>query len=84
MKTRKCEIIGLSREICRICFGANPLGFYVPDSVWDAVVPSELRQKVICFSCFARLADEKLIPWDEQIKFYPVSMNTHLFVKDLP
>ncbi|MBA7622590.1 hypothetical protein ES703_29968 [subsurface metagenome] len=68
----------LSREICKLCFRANPVGFSVPDEIWKDVIPSEHRSKVVCISCFARLADEKLIPWDKQICLYPISMHTHL------
>ena len=67
-----------SREICKICFRANPVGFYVPDEIWEAVVPPSHRSKVVCLWCFVHLADEKLVPWDPKIKFYPVSMNSHL------
>ena len=68
----------MSREICKICWHVNPVGFSVPDAVWEAVVPLQFRSNVLCILCFARLADEKLIPWDEDIKFYPVSLYTHL------
>ena len=68
----------LSREICKICFRANPVGFSVPDEIWKDAIPSRHWDDVVCISCFARLADEKLIPWDEQIELYPVSMRTHI------
>ncbi len=68
----------LSREICKLCFRVNPVGFVVPDETWIAVTPPEYRSKVVCISCFAHLADEKLIPWDNQIQLYPVSMRTHI------
>lgn len=71
--------MSLSREICKICFRANPVGFYVPDNIWNDVVPSEYRSRVVCISCFTCLADEKLVPWDDNIQFYPVSMHTHLY-----
>lgn len=41
-------------------------------------MPPEHLSSVVCISCFARLADEKLIPWDQDIQLYPVSMHTHL------
>lgn len=28
--------------------------------------------------CFARFADEKLIPWEDHIVFYPVSLASHI------
>jgi len=70
--------MSLSREICQVCFRANPVGFSVPDDVWTDVVPERLRSSVLCISCFARLADEQLVPWDHKIELYPVSLHTHL------
>jgi hypothetical protein len=61
-----------------MCHRANPVGFQVPDSIWREVVPEEYQSGVVCLPCFTRLADEKLVPWDRQIRFYPVSMATHL------
>jgi len=66
-----------SRETCKACYHVNPIGFHVPDDVWLAVVPECLQGRVVCVQCFARLADEKLIPWDRDIEFFPVSMATH-------
>ena len=70
--------MSLSREICRMCWRANPVGFSVPDNVWQDVIPPEHRSHTVCLSCFTRLADEKLVPWDYSIRLYPVSMHTHL------
>ena len=67
-----------SREICKLCYHVNAVGFSVPDEVWAAVVPDHVRDNVVCLSCFTRLADEKLIEWDQEIQFYPVSMTTHV------
>ncbi len=50
----------------------------MPADIWQAVVPTEMQESVVCLTCFTRLADEKCIPWDQQIEFYPVSMATHL------
>ena len=70
--------MSLSREICKICFRANPVGFHVPDEIWNDAIPPEHQSDVVCISCFTRLADEKLIAWDRQIQLYPVSIRTHL------
>jgi len=67
-----------SREICKLCYSVNAIGFTVPDDVWNAVVPAGCRTQIVCLRCFARLADEKLISWDSDISFYPVSLATHL------
>ncbi len=67
-----------SREICKICYHVNPVGFSVPDGIWQAVVPEGFRDKVVCFTCFARLGDERCVEWDREIELFPVSMATHL------
>lgn len=67
-----------SREICKVCYHVNPVGFYVPDEIWRSVVPEALRASVLCLACFARLADEKLIRWEQEIEFFPVSLVSHL------
>lgn len=70
--------VGVSREICRICYQVNAVGFSVPDDVWQSVVPPALQNYVLCLACFTRLADQKLIPWDRRITFYPVSLFSHI------
>lgn len=67
-----------SREICKLCWNENPIGFSVPDEVWEAVVPEHVRDRVVCLSCFTRIADAKRILWDRDIEFFPVSLLTHL------
>lgn len=67
-----------SREICKSCFHINAVGFSVPDEVWKSAVPEQLQNRILCLGCFTRLADEKLIPWDDCIEFWPVSLATHI------
>ena len=66
----------MSREICRSCWRPSPVGFSVPDAAWKAVRHPQLPGDVLCIICFAQLADEKLIQWDREITFYPVSLVT--------
>lgn len=66
-----------SREICKLCWHVNAVGFRVPDDIWRAVVPIGKQNGVICLSCFTRLADEKSVPWDTDIQFFPVSLTSH-------
>lgn len=68
----------LTREICKICYHVNPIGFSVPQEVWSAVNPFGENDSVICLPCFVRIADEKMIQWDKDIQFFPVSLKTHL------
>lgn len=74
----RTEICWNSRELCKLCYHVNAIGFNVPDDIWRAVVPAAMRGSIVCLACFARLGDEKGIAWDQQIEFYPVSMATHL------
>lgn len=66
-----------TREICKLCYHPNRVGFRVPDDVWCAVVPEAVRDSVVCLSCFTRLADEALVRWDREIEFFPVSAVAH-------
>ncbi len=66
-----------SREICKLCYHVNAVGFKVPDSTWRSVVPGRFWDDIVCLSCFTRLGDEKGVPWDERIEFFPVSLETH-------
>lgn len=66
----------MTREICKLCYHVNAVGFSVPDEVWEMVVPPHARNDVVCLSCFTRLADEKRIEWDAEIEFFPVSIIT--------
>lgn len=68
----------MTREICKLCYHVNPIGFRVPDRTWAAIVPEHVRSRVVCLSCFIRLADERGIAWDDEIEFFPVSLATHL------
>lgn len=66
-----------SREICKLCFDIIRVGFHVPNEIWQKVVLRGYEQETICLKCFTRIADEKSIKWDVEIKFYPISFVTH-------
>jgi len=70
--------MGCSREICKICHRVNRVGFWVPPSVWIAVVPKEFSGCVVCLDCFTSLADERVVQWSDDIEFYPVSFVTFI------
>lgn len=67
-----------SRERCGWCGEYSAVGFRVPDEIWAEVVPARFRETIACLRCFTRMADERLVPWDRAIEFYPVSLSTHL------
>lgn len=67
-----------TREIRKICYHVNRVGYSVPDAIWCDVIPEEYHDNVVCLECFTRLADEMLIAWDREIAFWPVSLATSL------
>lgn len=67
-----------TREFCALCHRVSPVGFWVPNHVWREVVHPSRVNDILCPACFIARADEKMIDWDSQIKFFPVSLHTHL------
>ena len=67
-----------TRERCGLCHQISPIGFWVPNDVWRTVVHPHYADSIHCLRCFTDRADEKLVEWDKEIKFYPVSRLTHL------
>lgn len=66
------------REICKRCWRINPLGFSVPDDIWQAAVPEGLRDRVLCILCFDELATGAGVDWTAgPVAFYPVSGVQH-------
>ena len=64
------------REICHLCHEVSRVGFWVPDETWKASVHQSQLNDILCLRCFCRLADERGVEWDKNIKFYPVSWIT--------
>jgi len=64
------------REICSLCHEVSRISFLVPDEVWKLAVHASQQNDIICLRCFARLADERGVEWDKDIKFYPCSRIT--------
>lgn len=78
MNERKCH-----REICSLCHEVSRVGFSVPDKIWKLAVHRSQIEDIICLRCFTRLADERKVEWDKDIKFYPVSQITNLEVQNV-
>lgn len=66
------------REICHLCHRVVAVGFWVPNETWAAVVHHSHMNAIHCLNCFTERADEKLIDWSKEIKFYAVSLRSHL------
>ena len=67
-----------TRERCQMCWRFSPVGFAVPDDIWQASVHPHFQHSPLCIMCFAAGADERGVAWDRQIAFYPVSFRTHM------
>ena len=63
------------RQSCKACGRRDHFDFHVPDDVWAAVVPMELRNLVVCLSCFDRFAREAHHDYSKAVR-------TLLFVGD--
>ena len=68
----------LHREICSLCHEVSRVGFSVPDEIWKLAVHTSQINNIICLRCFTRLADERGVQWDNDIKFFPVSQISHI------
>ncbi len=66
------------REICALCHEVSRVGFHVPKNIWLFAVQKFHWDSIICLRCFTRLADERGVRWDQDIKFYPVSWISHV------
>jgi hypothetical protein len=67
-----------TRERCAVCHKISSVGFHVPNELWLAVVHPQFNNSILCLNCFISYADEKQAKWDRVIKFYPVSLASHL------
>lgn len=67
-----------TRERCGICHRISAVGFWVPNEVWAAVVHHSRLHDIHCLACFADHADAAMVDWAAEIKFYPVSLVSHL------
>ena len=68
----------LTRERCGMCHKISSVGFFVPNGVWAQAVHQHWRDSILCLACFTTMADEKMIEWEREIEFFPVSLRTHL------
>lgn len=55
------------RQTCKACLNQDGFNFHVPDSIWNASVPAELRNRVVCLSCFDRFAHDRGVDYKPHI-----------------
>ena len=71
-----------TRMFCQICGKIHKIDFAVPDEIWDACMDPKLKLARVCINCFMERADERLLPWDKDIKLMPCSMHTQIEIQN--
>ena len=54
--------------ICKACGRITHFDFYVPDDVWELVIPKVLQNRVICLNCFDQYAKQVNVDYSNSIK----------------
>lgn len=57
----------LEHQTCKLCGRRDKVNFNVAESVWSSVVPTRLRNRVVCLNCFDDLAKEKGIDYSQSL-----------------
>src|SRR3990167_6466584 len=63
------------QQTCKVCLRPDKFNFYVPDAIWEAVVPRKYWKLVVCLSCFDDFAVARQMD-------YAHCLETLLFVGD--
>ena len=66
------------RQICSVCQREYSIDFVVPNEIWELATHINQRESLICLDCFTRMADTRFVEWDKDIKFYPISLVSHI------
>lgn len=49
--------LSLQQQTCKACGNRDKFDFDIPDEVWEEIVPSHLRNRVVCLACFDDFAE---------------------------
>ena len=55
------------RQTCSSCCCEDKFDYHVPPSLWQAVVPKEFYDAVICLECFDKFAAEKGLRYADEL-----------------
>ncbi len=56
------------QQTCKVCGRIDKFNFNVPDKIWEAVVPLEYRNRVVCLACFDDFAQKKMINYADYLQ----------------
>ncbi len=59
------NIARAQRQKCKVCGCPDKFDFHVPDAIWQKIVPSRYRNKVVCLGCFDKFAFEKQVDYSD-------------------
>ena len=67
--THNYDIIRHPQEqSCKVCGVRDGLSFHVPDRIWEAAVPSQFKNLVVCLRCFDGFAWERRIDYHRNLR----------------
>jgi len=60
------------QQTCKVCHRPDKFDFYVPDEIWQAVVPKEYRNRVVCLGCFDDFAAARQVDYATHLAAAPL------------
>jgi len=68
IRHREADLSGFKRQKCTVCGCEDKFNFYVPDEVWQKIVPRQSRNRVVCLPCFDDFARKQNIDYADSIE----------------
>ena len=65
---RTSALSRFKRQKCSVCQCVDKFNFYVPDEIWQDIVPRQYQNKVVCLPCFDEFARQKNVDYSESIE----------------
>ena len=51
--------MSLKNPTYKVCHRIDKFDFFVPDEIWESIVPKEYQDHIVCLSCFDEFAKSK-------------------------
>ena len=56
------------QQRCKVCGYRDKFNFYVPDDIWQSIVPIKYQKRVVCLACFDDFAQKKGVDYSTSLK----------------
>ena len=56
------------QQTCKSCGQPDKFDFCVPDDIWEAIVPPNLQNRVVCLYCFDDYAREQGVDYADSLR----------------